>query len=136
MQLDQLLGMYGGLAIRRRLAMRLAFTNQPEGKGYVVALNQLYQADGYDTKDKSALKLFTDILWLGDDSERTTILRDIRAAMTPGQRARINSPIAARQRVEQVLKARASERRRRKSSRARRSPCSSSGSPSKNANSQ
>src|SRR5437899_1025508 len=32
--LDDWLAFYDGLAIRRRLAMRIAFTNKPEGRGY------------------------------------------------------------------------------------------------------
>ena len=35
--LDDWLAYQPGLMIRRRLAMRLAFTNKPEGKGYVQA---------------------------------------------------------------------------------------------------
>ena len=46
------------------------------------------------------------VLWLGDDPERMKVLRDLRDAMTPGQRSRLNSPISARQRVETILKAR------------------------------
>ena len=41
-----------------------------------------------------------------------TILREIRHTMTVGERARLNSPISARQRVEKVLKARESGRNR------------------------
>ena len=46
------------------------------------------------------------MLWLGDDPERMKVLRDLRDAMSPGQRSRLNSPITARQRVEAILKAR------------------------------
>jgi hypothetical protein len=106
--LDEWLEFYPGLAIRRRLAMRIAFTNKPEGKGYSTALSQLYADDGFNIDDKSMMKAFTDVLWLGDDPGRVTVLREIRETMTPGQRSRLNSPISARQRVEAVLKARAS----------------------------
>jgi hypothetical protein len=105
--LDEWLAYYPGCGIRRRLAMRIAFTNRPEGRAYTQAMNQLLEADGINTNDKSAMAAFTAVLWLGDDSERMTILREIREAMTPGQRSRLNSPIAARQRVLAVLKARA-----------------------------
>ena len=33
-------------------------------------------------------------------------MRELREAMTPGQRSRLNSPITARQRVETILQAR------------------------------
>ena len=46
------------------------------------------------------------VLWLGDDPERMKVLRELREAMTPGQRSRLNSPITARQRVEAILQAR------------------------------
>jgi hypothetical protein len=46
------------------------------------------------------------VLWLNEDAERITILRESLAAMTPGERSRLNSPISARQRVELALKAR------------------------------
>jgi hypothetical protein len=42
-----------GLSIRRRLAMRLAYTNRPEGKGCALAYNQLMRAGGFDTNDKT-----------------------------------------------------------------------------------
>ena len=61
--------------------------------------------DSLDTMDKSSVSA---VLWLGDDPHRTQVLRELRESMTPGQRSRLNSPISARQRVEQVLKARQS----------------------------
>jgi hypothetical protein len=91
--------------IRRRLAMRMAFTNKPEGKGYAQAFAELMKADGLHTMDKISV---TAVLWLGDDPERMRLLRDLREAMTPGQRSRLNSPIRARQRVEAILQARRS----------------------------
>ena len=102
--LDDWLSYFPGLAIRRRLAMRLAFTNKPEGKGYAQAFGELMKADGlFDPAVKTS---FTAVLWLGDDPERMQILRELREAMTPGQRSRLNSPITARQRVEAILQAR------------------------------
>jgi hypothetical protein len=88
--------------IRRRLAMRMAFTNRPEGRGYIQAFAELMQADDLDTMDKTSISA---VLWLGDDPERMKVLRDLRDALSPGQRSRLNSPITARQRVEAILKA-------------------------------
>jgi len=102
--LDDWLAYYPGLAIRRRLAMRLAFTNKPEGKGYAQAFAELMKADGL--LDPAVKTSFTAVLWLGDEPERSQILRQLREAMTPGQRSRLNSPITARQRVEAILLAR------------------------------
>jgi len=84
--------------------MRLAFTNKPEGKGYAQAFAELMKADGL--LDPAVKTSFTAVLWLGDDPERLQILRELREAMTPGQRSRLNSPITARQRVEAILQAR------------------------------
>jgi hypothetical protein len=106
--LDEWLEFYPGLEIRRRLAMRIAFTNKPEGRGYATALHQLYEADGFNPDDKTMMTGFTAVLWLNDDPTRVEMLREIRAAMTPGERSRLNSPISARQRVEKMIKARAS----------------------------
>jgi len=101
--LDEWLAFYPGLGIRRRLAMRLAYSNQPKGGPYSDALNKLYEADGIETSDKTSMKNFTDVLWLCDKPEHTTILREIREAMTPGERSRLNSPISARQRVQKEI---------------------------------
>jgi hypothetical protein len=101
--LDDWLAYQPGLMIRRRLAMRMAFTNRPEGRGYIQAFAELMQADDLDTMDKTSISA---VLWLGDDPERMKVLRDLRDAMSPGQRSRLNSPITARQRVEAILKAR------------------------------
>ena len=62
--------------------------------------------DGIKTADKSAMTAFTAVMWLHEDPERLAILRELLDAMTPGMRARLNSPISARQRVEAVLKGR------------------------------
>ena len=66
--LDDWLAYFPGLAIRRRLAMRLAFTNKPEGKGYAQAFGELMKADGL--LDPTVKTAFTAVLWLGDDPER------------------------------------------------------------------
>jgi hypothetical protein len=62
------------------------------------------KADGL--LDPAVKTSFTAVLWLGDEPERSQILRQLREAMTPGQRSRLNSPITARQRVEAILLAR------------------------------
>jgi hypothetical protein len=105
--LDEWIAFNPGLDIRRRLAMRIAHTNEPRGRGYNTAYSQLLQDDGINTNDKSAMKCFQDVLWLHQEPERMTILRELQQAMSPGPRARLNSPITARQRVEAELKARA-----------------------------
>ena len=61
--------------------------------------------DGLPQDDKSK-SYFSHVLWFNEDGERLNILREIREAMTPGERSRLNTPVAARQRVEAVLKAR------------------------------
>src|SRR5262249_26982852 len=70
-------------------------------------VQQCFKRDGIDTDDKSAMTTMTAVLWLHDRPERMSILREIRDAMTPGERARLNSPISAPQRVDKILKARA-----------------------------
>jgi hypothetical protein len=109
--LDEMLSLGPGLMLRRRLAMRMAFVNRPEGKGYGQKFNAIMVRDQfYDRagKDSTARTIMSNIMWLHDEPERLAILREIRDAMTPGERARLNSPGAARQRVEAVLKARKS----------------------------
>jgi hypothetical protein len=101
--LDDWLAYGPGLLIRRRLAMRIAHKNLPEGRGYTKAFSDLMHHDGLDTMDKTSI---TAVLWLNDDAERMNTLREIREGLTPGERSRLNSPISARQRVEKVLKAR------------------------------
>jgi hypothetical protein len=101
--LDEWLSFLPGLMIRRTLAMRIAHTNQAIGKLYSDAFAELMRADGMHTMDKTSV---TAVLWLGDDPERMKILRDMRDAMTPGRRSRMNSPISARQQVEKIIKAR------------------------------
>jgi hypothetical protein len=108
--LNDWLAYYPGLGIRRRLAMKLAFTNKPEGKGYVLAYNQLMRDDAFDTDDKTLMSQMGAVLWLRDNPEHEQILRDILETMTPGQRSRLNTPIAVRQRVKAVIEARAQYR--------------------------
>lgn len=95
---------YGdGLMIRRRLAMKINHLNRPEGKGYAQTFAHLMALDGLEHMDKTSISA---VLWLHTEPERTVILREILDTMSPGQRARLNSPITARQRVEKELKAR------------------------------
>jgi hypothetical protein len=93
-----------GLMIRRTLAMREAHANKPEGRGYAEAFSRLMKKDGLDTMEKSAVSA---LLWLHQNPERLVTLKEIRDGMTDSERARLNSPISARQRVENLLKARA-----------------------------
>jgi hypothetical protein len=103
---DEWLAYGPGIAIRRHLAMKMTYTNRPEGKAYIKAYNELLNDDGLDTKDAKLTSSLTAVQWLHDDPERLSILREIRGVMTPGERSRLNSPISAKQRVLAVLKAR------------------------------
>jgi hypothetical protein len=47
------------------------------------------------------------VLWICDIAEHKQILQEILDALSPGQRSRLNTPIAARQRINTVLDARA-----------------------------
>jgi hypothetical protein len=101
--LDEWLAYAPGFMLRRRMAMRMAHVNRPEGRGYAQAFAALMEADGLHTMEKASV---TAVLWLNDELERLSILREIRDTMTVGERARLNSPITARQRVEKILKVR------------------------------
>jgi hypothetical protein len=98
--LDDWLAFTPGLMLRRTMAMRIAHTNEPRGKGYVVAFKALMEHDGLGAMDKDSV---TALLWLDDDPERITALREIRATMTMGERSRLNSPVTAYQRVKKWL---------------------------------
>ena len=50
--------------------------------------------------------LRTAVLWICDIPEHKQILQEILDALSPGQRSRLNTPIAARQRIKTVLDAR------------------------------
>jgi len=105
--LDEWMAYGSGLLIRRRLAKIHCNTDRAEGKCYNQTFARLMTHDGMDWSDSTVKNSFTAVLWLHDDPERLSILREIRETMTVGERARLNSPISARQRVEKVLKARA-----------------------------
>jgi hypothetical protein len=115
-QLDDWLAFGPGLLIRRRLAKNiagLAETDPAKGHRYSRAFKQQMEMDGlYDRTTKSDVmkSTFTAVLWFYDDEKleerRREILEEIRRNMTPGQRARFNSPISAQQRVLDALRTR------------------------------
>ena len=72
----------------------------------MLAYNQLMRADGFDTNDKTTMSHMSAVLWICDEPEREVILREILEALSPGQRSRLNTPIAARQRVKAELESR------------------------------
>jgi hypothetical protein len=104
--LDEWLAYAPGLAIRRHLAMKMAYTNRPVGKGYNKHYYDLLVDDGFDVEDKRLMSSLTAVQWLNEDAERINILREIREQMSLGERSRLNSPISAQQRVLAVYKAR------------------------------
>jgi hypothetical protein len=68
--LDEWLSYQPGLEIRRRLAMRIAFTNKPDGKAYATAFAALMRADGLHTMDKASITgSGNDRTWKRDASE-------------------------------------------------------------------
>jgi hypothetical protein len=94
-----------GCLLRQEMALRIAGTNRREGKGYTGALSALMMRDGlYDstTVTQPAKESFGAVLWFGVKNHRMGILQEILRDMTPGQRARFNSPITARQRVKKI----------------------------------
>jgi hypothetical protein len=101
--LDDWLAYAPGLMLRRQLAMKIAFTNAPVGKGYNMAFAALMERGGLHTMDKASISA---ILWLHEHPERMDELRKLRHVMTVGQRSRLNSPISARQRIEKILSVR------------------------------
>jgi hypothetical protein len=101
-----------GLSIRRQRAMRIANTNKPEGRQYAGAFHELLRRDGLDTMSSASISA---VLWLSDRPERMQMLRQILEEISPGERARLNSPITARQRVDSRLKAPGMEMRRKSS---------------------
>jgi hypothetical protein len=107
--LDEWLQFGPGLLIRRRIAMKMAHTSEPTGRGYNTAMSRLMLADGLASMDgkgkvdatkKTAISC---VLWFHEKAERLDALREIRDFMTPGERSRLNSPISARQRVEKLM---------------------------------
>jgi hypothetical protein len=117
--LDEWLAFGNGLMIRRRMAMRVAYVNRPQGRGYVEAFNRIMVKDGFyqdkpeDPEQEARTRTaFTAVLWLHDQLDRLQILRELRGAMSPGERARLNSPISARQYVEREFARREAEARK------------------------
>jgi hypothetical protein len=99
-----------GLMILRRLAMRVAHSNVARGKRYSEAMSAVMAGSAVALLFERQQTAMTAVMWFydqpSDQPSRLGILQEIRDTMTAGQRARLNSPIAARKRVEQVLKAR------------------------------
>ena len=91
------------LLIGRHVAMKLAFTNEPKGKGYSQAFSEWKSAHNFHTIPQTAI---SDLLWILDNVEHKTILTDQLATLPTNKRIRINSPSAARQLVSKYLKAR------------------------------
>ena len=84
--LDDWLAYGPGLLIRRRLAMRIAYVNRPEGKGYARAFAQLMEHDGLDGGALAARRagaLVGPARDPGDDDGRAT-----RAAQLAGRHDR------------------------------------------------
>ena len=102
--LDDWLAYQPGLGIRRKLAMQVAHVNKPKGRGYNEAFGVLMRSDGLEHMDKHSISA---LLWLDDQPERMQMLKEIRSGMSPGERARLNSPITAKKRVADAIKARA-----------------------------
>ncbi len=100
--LDDWLDYGPGFQDMRRVAMSLAHTNRPEGKGYNKAFMEVREYHGLGTMDKNAI---THVLWLTDEHypERLEELKKIRDVMTDGERSRLEHPLSARQRVEKAL---------------------------------
>ena len=92
-----------GLRIRRQFAMKINHVNKPGGRGYNETYGQLLRLDGFDIEDGRLMTSLTAVAWLDD---RTEVLNEILATLSPGERSRLNSPITARQRVEKLLNAR------------------------------
>jgi hypothetical protein len=99
--LDQWLAYGPGHAIRRREAIRL--TNNTKGQNYSLAMSMLGQLAGMDPSDKKLMRYLADALWLTENEDRMEILAEIRASMTPGERARLNAVDTARKRVKAIL---------------------------------
>ena len=66
-----------GMELRRAMAMKIAGTNKPEGKGYTGALAALMMRDGlYDetTTTQPAKESFSAVLWFSEPPHRRQIL--------------------------------------------------------------
>jgi hypothetical protein len=103
--LDDWMAFGPGLLLRRQMAMKIAKTNEPQGRQYTAAFSALMVRDGlYDatTKTEPTKGTFSAVLWLNAEPHRLEILHEILRDLTPGQRARLNSPITAGQRVKAV----------------------------------
>src|SRR5262249_6221271 len=99
--LDEWLAFGPGHGIRRREAIRIA--QNDKGHNYTTTMNILVSMAGMDPNDKKLMRCLADALWLTEDEDRMDALQEIRAEMPPGDRARLNSPITARQKVAAAL---------------------------------
>src|SRR6266851_9474513 len=62
--LDDWMYFADGLRIRRALAMKVNFTNQPKGRGYTQTYGQLLRLTGFDIKDRRLMTTLTAVAWL------------------------------------------------------------------------
>lgn len=91
------------LLIGRQFAMRVAFVNRPEGRGYNQTFGRWMERHGFVSMKKADA---SDALWLVDDPDRLATLRELQATMTPAERARLNSRRTVRRHVIDRLQAR------------------------------
>jgi hypothetical protein len=110
-QLDEWLAFGPGLMIRRELAQDIAGTQDLKSIKYKRAFKAQMEVDGlYDatTTNNTMKAIFTAVLFFHEElaQRRLDVLAEIRRDMTDGERARLNSPITARQKVEKVLRER------------------------------
>jgi hypothetical protein len=98
--LDDWLSLLPDLQNGRRLAMRYAGVNKPEGRGYAEGFSG-FLARWFPDLDKTSISC---LLWLGEEPRRLEMLAELRATMTVSQRVKLGSPITARQKVEARLK--------------------------------
>jgi hypothetical protein len=103
--LEDWLSLAPALEAGSRLAMRLAATNQPKGRGY----NEHFSAWRQLHFPGMLAHTVRAITWFQESPARMAALNEIRQEMTPDERARMNSPITARQKVEKRLKPKAEE---------------------------
>jgi hypothetical protein len=94
----------GHISIIRKQAMRRATTAAPKGTRYNAEYKRLMEHYGFSNLDQDMRIALGHVAWLYEKPERLETLKRIREAMTPGQRARLNAPITARQRVTKALR--------------------------------
>jgi hypothetical protein len=99
--LDEMLSMGASLLRLKQLVVRRVNTDR--GRHYNMAFSNVAKHHFPDLP----MDWITAIVWLVDpaDPVRMQTLKDIRANMTPGERARLNAPNTAQQRVRYALRA-------------------------------